>query len=135
MGIFDKIFGGNNEESTKTNSGELEWFNLGSIDDLNAALEFSKEQPILLFKHSTRCSISSSAMDRFKRNWNGSEVNVRAFYLDLLNHKDVSAEIAERLNVEHQSPQMIIVKDGIAVFSATHMNIDFNDVVLHAPSN
>ena len=132
MGIFDKIFG--KDEEKKSMSNELEWYNLSSIEDLNAALEYSYEQPILIFKHSTRCSISSSAIDRLKRNWNGEEVNIRAFYLDLLSHRDISAEIAERLSVDHQSPQMIIVVQGVAIFNSSHMNIDFDDVKQHAPA-
>ena len=133
MGILDKLFGTKKIE-TVSDSKSLEWYNLGSITDLKAAIQYSNEQPILLFKHSTRCSISTSALERLKRNWNSSEVNVRAFYLDLLNHKDVSAEIAGLLRVEHQSPQMILVKDGAAIFSASHMDIDFEAVKKYAPS-
>ena len=134
MGIFDKLFG-NKTTTPIHNSTELEWFNLGSIEDLNAALEFSKEQTILLFKHSTRCSISSSALNKLKRNWKGEEVSIKPFYLDLINYRDVSSEIANKLKVEHQSPQMIIVKNGIAIFNSSHMDIDFNDVKTHASSN
>jgi bacillithiol system protein YtxJ len=133
MGIFDKLFG-SKEDEFKPSAGELEWYNLGSISDLEAAISYSHKEPILLFKHSTRCSISSSALERLKRNWSGQSVKVRSFYLDLLNHKDVSQEIATRLGVEHQSPQMLLVKDGVAVFNSSHMDIDFNDVKAYAPA-
>jgi bacillithiol system protein YtxJ len=134
MGIFDKFFG-NKAETPKHESTELEWFNLSSIEDFHAALKFSHTQPVLLFKHSTRCSISSSAISRLKRNWKGEQVDVKPFYLDLLNHRDVSQEIAIALEVEHQSPQMIIVKNGESIFDASHMNIDFNDVKKYAGKN
>jgi bacillithiol system protein YtxJ len=134
MGFFDKLFGKSEEELPQV-SQQLEWFNLTSIDDLDAAIELSHKRPILIFKHSTRCSISTSALERLRRFWDGNQVNVQAFYLDLLNHRDVSGEIAERLKVEHQSPQMILVKDGEAIFNSSHQMIDFRDVQTYAPSN
>lgn len=133
MGIFDKLFGDTAKDSKSDK--ELEWLNLGSVEDLDAAIAHSFEQTVLLFKHSTRCSISSSALDRLTRKWNGEEVFVRTFYLDLLNHRDISSTIASKLNIEHQSPQMILVKDGVAIFNSSHMNIDFEDVKEYAPAN
>jgi bacillithiol system protein YtxJ len=133
MGIFDKIFGNKKVEVPEPQE-KLEWFQIASVADLDAAIEYSQHQPILLFKHSTRCSISSSALDRLQRNWKGLEVNVKAFYLDLLSHRDISSDIAAKLQVEHQSPQMIIVKDGKAIFNASHMDISFDDVNQYAPS-
>jgi bacillithiol system protein YtxJ len=132
MGIFDKLFK-RKQEAEIHQSDTLEWFNLASIQDLDAALEVSNSQPIMLFKHSTRCSISASALDRLARNWKGKEVNIRPFYLDLLNHRDVSNQIAERLQVEHQSPQMIVVSNENVIFYASHSEITFDDVKKHAP--
>lgn len=133
MGVFDKIFGKRKVEVSEPTE-KLEWFQLATVEDLNAAIEYSQHQPVLFFKHSTRCSISSSALDRLQRNWKGLEVNVKAFYLDLLSHRDISADIASKLQVEHQSPQMIIVKDGKAIFNASHMDISFDDVKQYAPN-
>jgi bacillithiol system protein YtxJ len=134
MGIFDKLFG-SKTETPKHESIELEWFNLSTIEDFHAALKYSHNQPVLLFKHSTRCSISSSAISRLKRNWKGDQVNIKPFYLDLINHRDVSKEIEITLDVEHQSPQMIILKNGESIFHSSHMDIDFNDVKNYAGSN
>ena len=98
MGLFDKIFGNKENEDTTNSGTELEWLNLSSETDLDAAIENSKQIPVVLFKHSTRCSISSSALNRLHRNWNGEEVNVKMFYLDLISHRDISSAIAERLS-------------------------------------
>jgi len=133
MGFFDILFGRSGQEQEEPQSKKLEWLNLASISDLDAAIAFSHTKPVLIFKHSTRCSISASALDRLGRFWDGDQVSVKTFYLDLLNHRDISDEIAARLNLEHQSPQMIIVKDGVAIFNASHGMIDFSDVKTHAP--
>lgn len=130
MGLFNNLFGSNNEE----NSNSVNWNVIKSVDDLNKAVDLSKESPIILFKHSTRCSISSSALNRLERNWVQENTNAVPFFLDLINHRDVSNEIADLLGVHHQSPQMILVKDRKAIFSSTHMDISFDDIKTHAPA-
>jgi len=101
-----------------------DWQKLTSISDLNDALEASSQKPVLIFKHSTRCSISQMALDRFERNWNTTNLSqVTPFYLDLIAHRDVSNQIADQLDVEHQSPQVLLVIDGKCIFSETHQSI------------
>ena len=86
-------------------------------------IQSSNETPIVLFKHSTRCSISVAAYDRILRAWDLTDDTVKIFYLDLLAHRNISNEIAERLNVVHQSPQIIVVKDGVAIFDSSHNGV------------
>ena len=130
MGLFNNLFKGKDEE----NSSNDQWKSLQSIDDLDMAIEASNETPVLLFKHSTRCSISSSALSRIERNWKDEETSITPYFLDLISYRDVSGAIADKLSVPHQSPQMIIIKNGKAVFDSSHMDINFNDVVKYAPS-
>lgn len=101
----------------------MNWKELKSIDDLTAAIEASNERPVALFKHSTRCSVSFMAKKTVERFW---ELDIDAYFLDLLAHRDVSNKIAELLGVMHQSPQMILVKNGKAVYDGSHSNIDLN---------
>ncbi len=115
MGIFSR----NKSESNSA----LNWNKLSSISDLDEAIELSFQKPVLLFKHSTRCSISAMALNRTESGWDIKEEELAPFYLDLIAHRDVSAAIAERLNVFHQSPQIILVKDGKAVLDASHNEI------------
>lgn len=131
MGLFGKIFG--SEDSTSSNKG-IEWQTLKSVDDLKQAIAASHESPVLLFKHSTRCSISSSALNRLERNWDNEAVNVQPFYLDLIEHRDISAAIASQTGIIHQSPQAILLKNGKAVHSSSHMDISFEDLKANAPA-
>jgi len=95
----------------------MNWLKLESIDQLRTIREKSKESSILIFKHSTTCSISRTALDRLERNWKEEEMNdVKPFYLDLLKHRDISRQIADEFLVEHQSPQILLIENGHAVY-------------------
>ena len=107
-----------------------DWQKITTISDVDSAIKTSFQKAVLIFKHSTRCSISQMALDRFERNW--SETNpsqATPFYLDLIAHRDVSNYIADYLLVEHQSPQLLLVVDGKCVFSETHQAIRLQDAL------
>ena len=106
----------------------MNWKHLTSIDDLDSAIISSENRTVVLFKHSTRCSISRMALKMFESDWDESLAEVDAHYLDLLEHRDISAAIAEKLGVIHQSPQMIVLQAGQAVHHANHSSIDAADV-------
>lgn len=112
--LYKKIF------QAKT-SNQMKWNELNNINDLETALKASHEQPVALFKHSTRCSVSLMAKKSIERFW---DLDIDAYYLDLIAHRDVSNSIAEQLEIHHQSPQMILVKDGKAIYNASHGSID-----------
>lgn len=101
----------------------MHWNALESLEDWNAALKASHVGPVVVFKHSTRCSISRMALKLTQQRWDLSE-DVQPFLLDLLNYRAVSNAIAADLNTEHQSPQLLLIRDGKTVHSANHSNID-----------
>lgn len=101
----------------------MKWKELNNINDLETALKASHEHPVALFKHSTRCSVSFMAKKTVERTW---DLDIDAYYLDLIAHRDVSNAIAEQLNIVHQSPQMILVKNGQAIYNASHGSIDID---------
>ena len=106
----------------------MNWIELQSIEQAKELINSSNEKPVLFFKHSVRCSISSMAKDRLERKWNIDDSKVAPIYLDLLNHRDVSNFLATELNVEHQSPQVILVKNKMATYSETHSMISVNGI-------
>ncbi len=106
------------------------WNELNHLNQWEEALAASREKPVLVFKHSTRCSISRMALDRLERSWqSGLEQSVAPYYLDLLNHRDISNEIAGSLSVEHQSPQLILVRDCRCIYSETHHAIRLDEAL------
>ncbi len=110
------------------------WHKLSDISQLQDIKDISKEQHIsavLLFKHSTRCSISSMALNRLESKWNDDE-QIPAYYLDLLNHRDISNEIADLFSVEHASPQVLLIKNGACIYHNSHNGINAAEILAAA---
>lgn len=103
------------------------WVNLTSSEQLHQLLDPSQEKPVVLFKHSTRCSISSMALNRFETNMDPEKAT--CVFLDLLSYRPLSDEIAQLTHVEHQSPQAILINHGEVIYSATHTAIDASDIL------
>jgi bacillithiol system protein YtxJ len=110
----------------------MNWKNLTSPEQLAAIKEESKSKPVIIFKHSTRCSISSTAKNRFERQWPTSGLDgVSPYYLDLLMFRDLSNRIASDFNVMHESPQLLLIQDGECVYNASHLSIKADDLQLY----
>ncbi len=107
----------------------MNWNNLISAAQLEDIIHSSFEQPQVLFKHSTRCSISNAALGRLERNWKNEEFSgITTYYLDLLKYRDVSNAIAERFQIAHESPQVLVIKNGICIYHVSHTEIDYHDL-------
>ena len=105
-----------------SDSTAFDWKPLTSEEQFNQLL--SEEGPLAIFKHSTRCSISSMAKNRVERDWKSDSVPV--YLIDVIQHRNVSNLIASALEVIHQSPQLILVQNGAAVHHASHNGISAN---------
>lgn len=125
MSIFKTFFGSSDEENT---SSKINWLSLTNMEQLNKLSVASNEKPVLIFKHSTRCSISRMALKQFENEFILTEEEVTTYFLDLLSYRDISNEIASRFQVFHQSPQLILIKNGIAVYHVSHSDIDATDL-------
>ena len=105
------------------------WNNLTQISEVDDAIAHSSIQPVVFFKHSTRCSISSMALNRLKAVEPEVLETACFYYLDLIAHRDVSNYIAEKLDVHHESPQIVIVRDGDCTYDASHMEIEVKELI------
>lgn len=125
MSLFNSLFGNSNESDNKdTNQNGLNWNALTELKQLDSIVEESAEKPVLIFKHSTRCSISRMALKNFEREYNLEESEATPYFLDLLQHRDISNEIAQKFQVIHQSPQLLLIKNGKSVYNVSHSEID-----------
>lgn len=104
----------------------MDWKNLTSIDQLDAIATESFNLPQVLFKHSTRCSISSMALNRLETNT--APQGVDFYLLDLLQHRDISAAIAEKFKVHHESPQVLVIINGECTYDESHMGISMDEI-------
>ncbi len=107
----------------------MNWNLLESADQIQTLIEESFEQPVIIFKHSTRCSISRASLDRLERNWKETELPAhKIYFLDLLAHRNISNDVAETFQVEHESPQVILIQQGKAVYAKSHFEIDYINI-------
>ena len=125
MSFLKNIFsGGSDEKGEKASQNALNWKVLQTIDELEALTKDSEEKPIVIFKHSTSCSISAMAKNRLERSWQVPSEKVDVYYLDLIAFRNVSNQIAEQFQVMHASPQVLVIKNGEAIYDNSHYGID-----------
>ena len=101
----------------------LIWTPLISVEEINTIKEISKNYSILIFKHSTRCGISRMVIKQFESLFNDQNKQLKVYYLDLLNFREVSSKLSEVFQVVHQSPQLLVIKNGISVYDESHSEI------------
>jgi len=114
--------------NSSKNKTSFPWIELASMDQLNDVLKESGNKPLLLFKHSTRCSISSMALNRFENEWDRASDDADLYYLDLLNYREISNAIEVATNIIHQSPQVIVVKNDEVIYTASHTSISAKEI-------
>ncbi len=114
MGILDRFRKSRNADIHQ------DWKVIQTEEELLAALEQSKTRPVVLFKHSVSCGISAMAKHQLEQDWDFTDQDLSFYYIDLINFRPVSNKIATLLSVIHQSPQVILVKNGKAVFNTSH---------------
>lgn len=124
MGFLDQIFG---KKEDQDHSKPL-WKQIESQKDLDSAIEKSSQQKVLIFKHSTRCFISKTVLRSFEKQMQESDKNFGYYFLDLLAYRSISNEIESRFDVVHQSPQLIVLENGKAIYNASHQNIDLDKI-------
>ena len=128
MSFFKNIFKENANSSKEEIKETTKFYTLDKIEQFDEIDEVSQTKPVVLFKHSTRCSISRMALKQFGAEFNYPEEKIDWYLLDLLTPRDLSNEIAHRYNVVHQSPQIIVIRNGKAVFNASHDSISAEDL-------
>lgn len=108
----------------------MEWNLLSDIHQLNTIDEESKLIKVLLFKHSTRCSISDTALGRIERKWKEEYKTVlKVYFLDLIANRNLSDTISQHYSIRHQSPQALVISHGKCVFEQTHSEISLEDIL------
>lgn len=118
MGLFDGLFGGGSNTEKEENS--VPWINLQSVAQLDEIQEKSKGRAQVIFKHSTTCGISRMVLNMFSSGYNLEVDQIDLYFLDLHAHRDVSNEVAIKFQVIHQSPQLLVIKNGTTVFHTSH---------------
>ncbi len=119
MGFLNKLFNGG-DEHPKEERTPLPWQQLRTLEQLDAIVEDSKSRPVAIFKHSTTCGISRMVIRQFESQYDIDPTQMDLYYLDLKAYRDVSDEVGYRFQVIHQSPQLLVIKNGTAVYADSH---------------
>lgn len=127
MGIFDR-FKKKQGDLAKEEIVEVPWHVLSELPQVDEILATSKTKPVAVFKHSTTCGISKMALRNFERSYTLTDADIKLYYLDLKANRNVSNEVANKFQVMHESPQLILVKNGIAVLNRSHQSIDAGEL-------
>ena len=104
----------------------ISWINLDSLSVLEDAVKASYKNEIIIFKHSTSCSISHMAKLRLESDWDMKDIT--PYYLDLKTYRSLSQEVSEKFKVHHESPQILLIKNGECVYDASHFDITVDEL-------
>ncbi len=124
MSFFKNIFNSDDQQ----HSSNISWVHLEDLGQLKDIVVESENKPVLIFKHSTRCSVSRMALRQFENEFL-DQSKITPYFLDLLEHRDVSNAIAKQFGVLHQSPQVILLRNGKVLYDASHSSIDAEDLL------
>ena len=125
MSLFSSVFG--KSENQNSSAAKINWIPLTNIGQLDAIVLSSIEKPVVIFKHSTRCSVRRMALKQFENEFDLEE-KVDAYFLDLIEYRTVSNDIASRFDVFHQSPQLLLIKNGKSIYDVSHSDISAGDL-------
>ena len=107
----------------------MRWKQLTTADIFSRLLQDSYRFPVIIFKHSTRCATSSVALSRVERDLKDEHGEIEFYYLDVIQCRELSRMIADKLNIEHQSPQMLLIKDAKCAHHSSHLFISLSEAV------
>lgn len=131
MGLFNNMFGGKNDEEKKIQK-TIPWIALTSLGQLEEIVQKSNSRAQVIFKHSTTCGISRMVLNMFTQNYGLAGVQLDFYFLDLHSYRDVSNEVGYKFQVLHQSPQLLVIKNGVTVAHESHgaiTEIDLNQYI------
>ncbi len=104
----------------------MNWLPLIELSQLDLIKQESILKPVIIFKHSTRCSISDMAKNRLEREV--APENIPCYYLDLIAYRSISTAIADQFHVFHESPQVLIINNQECVYDQSHNGITMRDL-------
>lgn len=126
MGLFNNMFGGKSEP--KEEKTPMPWKQLTTLEQLDEIAKDSEAKPQAIFKHSTTCGISRMVIRQLESQYDIDPNQLDMYYLDLKAYRQVSNEVGVRFQVMHQSPQLILIKNGVAVYAESHGAINAHEL-------
>lgn len=105
----------------------MNWKELTDEAQVNLIKESSHNKPVIIFKHSTRCGTSAMMLSRFERSWE-EDINADTYFLNLIAHRNISSRLADDFHVYHESPQVLLIKNGECTYDESHLGISVSEL-------
>lgn len=125
MSLFDNIFKSAVKEE---NSLKINWIVLTEKEQLEEIIKNSIAKPVLIFKHSSRCGISRMVLKNFEREFDLDKTKMDLYFLNLLSYRALSQDISIKFKVVHQSPQVLVIKNGAIIYQDSHDYISLDKI-------
>ena len=106
----------------------IHWKALTAFAEVKDLIDLSYQKPCVIFKHSTRCSVSSVAKYRLESDWSFVADEVAPYFLDVISQRAISSEVAKAFEIYHESPQLLLIRNGECVYDASHLDISVQDL-------
>lgn len=126
---FFHIFRSKVNDSSGNDEPIIPWIPLNRLEQLEEITEISHQIPAVIFKYSTTCGVSRIALRNFEKGLTAEPDKIKLYFLDLHAYRAISNEISNRYRIIHESPQLIVIKNGVSVHHASHHFIDAQDVM------
>jgi monothiol bacilliredoxin len=123
--MFNNLFKGNSEVKSRL---KINWLAFTESNQIETITLQSNKKPILIFKHSTRCGVSRMSLKNFESEYDLDETSIDLYFLDLLKYKSISNEVSLKFKVQHQSPQVIVLKNEKVIYHDSHFSICVNAI-------
>jgi bacillithiol system protein YtxJ len=107
----------------------MNWITLHTEAQLEEIRQRSAARPQLIFKHSTRCSTSALVKGRLERAKQPETKIIDFYFLDLIRDRPLSNKVAEMFLIEHESPQVLLIRNGECIYDESHLGITMDDIV------
>ncbi len=106
----------------------INWHPLHAAGQIEEIVTASQSKPCIIFKHSTKCGVSSFIQSRLEDDWDFSEGEVTSFFLDVIADREVARLVAEQFSVHHESPQLLLLRSGECTYDASHFDISVSEL-------
>lgn len=106
----------------------INWQKIEQATDIKKIAMLSKQQPCLIYKHSSRCNLSNMALYSLEEDWKFSEKDVQPFFLDVIQYQKLAFQVAEEFSVHHESPQVLLIQNGECTYETSHLDINVEEI-------
>lgn len=106
----------------------INWTSIKHPSQIDEIIELSRQKTCLIYKHSPTCPISSMARHRLEGNWDFDDADIATYVVDVIYARPLSQQLAQTFGIRHESPQVLVIRDGQCIHHSSHLDISVGDL-------